>query len=57
MKIGQYAQGIKDDLISEGILTLTPLPIKGAKSLPRVENFKKLFSALGEKFKFFCSGE
>ena len=34
---------IKGGLISEGILTLVPLPEKGAKSLPEAENLKKLF--------------
>ena len=34
---------IKGGLISEGILTLVPLPEKGAKSLPEAKNLKKLF--------------
>ena len=34
---------IKGGLISEGILTLVPLPEKSAKSLPEAENLKKLF--------------
>ena len=49
MYIFYYAKG---GLILEGILTLVSLPIKGAKSLPWAENFNKLFTGMGEKFKF-----
>ena len=34
----------KGGLISEGILTLAPLPTKCAKSRPGVENLNKLFT-------------
>ena len=43
----------KGDFISEGILTLVPLPIKGAKLLPWTELFKKLFTVMDGNFK--CS--
>jgi hypothetical protein len=32
------------------------LPTKGAKLLPRAKNLSKLFTVIGEKFNFFCSG-
>jgi len=43
---------IRGSLISKGILTSVPLPIKGAKSLPWAENLIKLFTVKGRKFKF-----
>ena len=46
----------KGGLISEGSLTLVPLPIKGAKSLPWSENLNKLFTVMGGKFKFSTQG-
>ena len=39
-------------LISEDILILVPLPIKGAKLLPWAENLNKLFAVMCGKFKF-----
>ena len=51
MYIFYYTKG---GLISEGILTLVSLPIKGAKSLPWAENLNKLFTGMGEKFKFYA---
>ena len=39
-------------LISEDVLTLVPLPTKGAKSLFRAENVNKLFTVMGRTFKF-----
>ena len=49
--------GIKDCLISEGILTLVPLPRKSAKSLPWAESLN--FSALYSKqlIQVFYSGQ
>ena len=47
---------IKVGLISESSLTLVPLPIKGAKSLPWAENLSKLFTVMGGKFKFSAQG-
>ena len=38
----QQREGNKDRLISEGILTLVPLPTKGGKLLSLAENFNKL---------------
>ena len=46
----------KGGLISEGILTLVPLPTKGAKSLSCAENLNKLFTVKGGKFKFSAQG-
>ena len=43
---------IKGCLISEGILSLVPLPTKGAKSLSWSENLNKLLTVMGGKFKF-----
>ena len=42
--------------MSEGISTLVPLAIKGAKSLPWEENSNKLFTVMGTKFKFSAHG-
>ena len=47
--IYNYAKG---RLISEGILTLVPLPTKGAKLLSWAESLNKLFTVMGWKFKF-----
>ena len=44
------------DLISEGILTWFPLPTKAAKLLPWAENWNKLFTEKGGKFKFSAQG-
>ena len=46
----------KGDLISESILTLVPLPIKVAKSIPRAENLNKLFIVMDGKLKFSVQG-
>ena len=43
-------------LFSEHILSLVPLPTKGAKSLPRAENLNKLFGVKGGKFKLSVQG-
>ena len=32
------------------------MPTKGAKSLPRAKNLNKLFTVIGEKFKFSAQG-
>ena len=42
----------KGGLISEGILTLVPLPTKCAKSHPWAENLNKLYTEKGRKFQF-----
>ena len=47
-----WVGSIKDGLISEGILTLVPFSIKGAKTLSWAENLNKLFTVMGRKFKF-----
>ena len=44
----------KGGLISDGILTLIPLPKKGTKSLHWAENLNKLFN--GGKFKLSVQG-
>ena len=54
MYIFYYTKG---GLISEGILTLVSLPIKGAKSLPWAENLNKLFTEKGRKFEFSAQGQ
>ena len=46
----------KGGLITEGILTLVPLPTKGAKSLPWAEILNKLFTVIGKKFIFSAQG-
>ena len=48
-----HAQG---GLIWEGVLTLVPLPTKGAKSCPWAENLNKLFAEKCEKFEFSAQG-
>ena len=40
---------VKGVLISEGTLTLVPLPTKGAKSLFLAESSKNLFIVMGGK--------
>ena len=47
---------IKGGLISEGILTLVPLPAKCAKLISRAEDFNKLFTEKGRKFKVSAQG-
>ena len=49
-------ESFKGSLISDGILTLVPLPIKGAKLLPWAENLNKLFTVLCGKFIFSAQG-
>ena len=46
----------KGGSISEGILTLAPLPIKGVKLLPWAENLNTLFTVSSRKFKFSAQG-
>ena len=46
----------KGGLISEGILTLVPLPKRSANSLPWAENLNKLFTVKGRKFKLSAEG-
>ena len=43
--------------ISEGILTLVPLPTKCAKSHPWAENLNKLFTEKSGKFEFSAQGQ
>ena len=44
---------IKGGLISKGIMTLVTLQKKGAKSCNCADNFNKLFTVKGGKFKLF----
>ena len=53
---GKSNTHFKGELISEGILTLVPLPTKGAKSNPWAENLNKLFTEKVRKFKFSVQG-
>ena len=46
----------KGGLTSEGILTLVPLPKRGAKSCHWAENLNKLFTVKGGKFKLSAQG-
>ena len=46
----------KSGLISEGILTLVPLPTKSAKLFHWAEDLNKLLTVMGEKFKFSAQG-
>ena len=48
--------GVKGGLISEVILALVSLAIKGIKLLPWVENLNKFFTEKGRKFKFTAKG-
>ena len=48
----QQREGNKDRLISEGILTLVPLPTKFSKLLSWAKNLNRLFTTMGEKMKF-----
>ena len=48
---------IKGGLISEGILSLVPLPKLGAKSCPWAEKLNKLFNEKGGKFKLSAQGQ
>ena len=45
----------KGCLISEGILTMVPLPAKRAKSLLQAKNLNELFTVMVGKFNFKCS--
>ena len=47
---------VKDGLISEGILTLVPLPEKCAKSRPLRSKFKYVVYCKGREIQSFCSG-
>ena len=48
----------KGGLISEGIVTLVPLPVKSAKSLPLANSLNKLITVItiGRKYKFSAQG-
>ena len=46
----------KGSLISEGIMTLVPLPTKSVKSRPWAESLNKLFTEKCGKFKFSAQG-
>ena len=47
---------VKGGLISEGILTLVPLPKIDAKSLPWAKKLSKLFTVNSGKFKLSAQG-
>ena len=48
---------LKGGLISEGVLTLVPMPKKGAKSLMPSKKFEKVVYCKRWKIKTFCSGD